>query len=63
MVNTDPAKMPLMPRKPLGVYLSVNTLSVLWSPALATKRMASTTKTTISKLPRMVPIRAEVRIP
>ena len=63
MVKTDPAKIPLMPRKPLGVYLAVKTLRVLWSPALMTKRAASTTKTTISNVPRMVPIRAEVRIP
>jgi hypothetical protein len=62
-VYTEPAITPVRPRCATGVYLVVNTLSVLLLPAWTMKKIASTTKTPISNTPRAVPSRAEVRMP
>jgi hypothetical protein len=60
---TDPPITPVRPWNPAGVYLVVNTLSVLLLPACTTKNTASTRNTPISVMPSTVPSRAEVRMP
>ena len=63
MLNTEPATTPDSPWKPGGVYLVVNTDSVLWLPAWITSRMAMMRNTPISNTPRIVPSLAEVLMP
>ena len=58
-VYTDPAITPVSPLYPLGVWLVVKTLNVLWLPAGTTKNTASTRNTAISVVPRIVPSLAD----
>jgi hypothetical protein len=63
IVYTEPAITPVRPWNPAGVYFVVKTLAVLALPACTMKKTASTRKTPTSKMPRMVPSRADVRMP
>ena len=64
IVKTDPAMTPVSPwYSPAGVCPVPKTDSVLWLPACTISSTARTRKTAISKMPRIVPRPAEVRMP
>ena len=62
-VYTDPASTPATPAWSLGVCEVPNTLIVLAEPAFTTNKTPRTTKTRISKTPRIVPSSADARTP
>src|ERR1700722_4446302 len=62
-LNPEPAMTPDRPWNADGVYLVVNTDTVLWLPAWNSRKMPISKKTAISKTPRMVPNLAEVLTP